>query len=215
MRRFICALMVFALLLPMATPVFATESSVEDAASYVEAGTGDIIRLETVDISSFAASRKNLSSDVFSTRIFRNNILEELLYVDVKNNLLRHEYPDGSVKIEALSNVVTLSAVPAIEETPVNVFESNSSNVSSRTDYILYEPFDIEQDTGVQVSLPGQPTYSGYQAMGYRGDISTHQRHMVICREKIPVLILRMNLSFSPSHREHQSQRLHLSYIQF
>ena len=166
MKKFCCFLLVFAMLLPMTTTVFAADTDVTDTTSYIEPETGDTIRLETVGVSTAAMSRKGFSTDVYTMRIFRNTVLEETMYIDFAKNILRHEYPNGTVITQALSDVVTISKVePSIDN---ESFETllTTSNGTTRTDYIGNEPFTILK-SGVQATLAGATMYSGYQAMGY------------------------------------------------
>lgn len=156
------------MLLPMTTTVFATDTKATDTATYIESETGDTISLEAVNVSSAALSRKDLSSNVYTTRILRNAVLEETLYVDFANNVLRHEYPNGTVVTQVLSDVVTVSKVePSTDDTSLETFLA-VSDVSNRVNYIDSEPFTI-LSSGVQATLSGAATYSGYQAMGYSG----------------------------------------------
>lgn len=169
MRKFCCFFLVFALLFSMTTTVFATDTAPTDTASYIESETGDVINIEAVKLRSALAAKKELSSNVYCTRISRNGLLEEILYVDFPNNTLRHEYSDGSVSIETLSDVVTVTKVePSTDDQSLETFIAHSEDGALRTDYIENEPFVISS-SGVQQELSGAATYSGYQAMGYRG----------------------------------------------
>ncbi len=148
---------------------FAADIAEIDTASYIETETGDTISLEVVTVTSTIATCKSLSSDVYATRIFRNNVLEETLYVDFANNILRHEYPNGIVLTEILSNVVTVSEVsPSTDDRALETILATSEEASRATDYIDNEPFTLSA-SGVQKALSGAAYYSGYQAMGYRG----------------------------------------------
>lgn len=173
-EKICCLFLIFALLFPVtpmvfATDTFVTDTAITETASYVELETGDSIRLEAIKVTSSAALHKKLSLGVYTTRIFRNNLLEEVLYVDFANDTLRHEYPNGSVVTEALSDVVTISKVePSTDDQSLELFLSTSTEGAPRADYILEETFTI-LPSGVQATFPGQPSYGGYQAMGYRG----------------------------------------------
>lgn len=168
MKKFFCLLLVFATLFPMVITVFATDIDVTDTASYIDSDTGDTISLETVVVSSAVISRKGLSLDVYTTRIFRNAVLEETLYVDFTNNILRHEYPNGTAAVQVLSDVVTISKVePSTDDHSLETFLT-ASDGATRVDYIDSEPFTI-LPSGAQATLSYATTYSGYQAMGYSG----------------------------------------------
>lgn len=116
------------------------------------------------------AKHKNILADVYTTRIFRNGILEEILYVDFSKNVLHHEYPGGNVLTEDLSDVVTVTKVaPSIDNQTLEPYLSALEEKTGRaTDYVDNEPFAVLA-SGVQESLPGATSYAGYQAMGYRG----------------------------------------------
>lgn len=168
MKKLCCIFLVLAMLFPMTTTVFASDTKATDTATYIESETGDTISLEAVNVSSVALSRKDLSSNGYTTRILRNAVLEETLYVDFTNNLLRHEYPNGTVVTQVLSDVVTVLKVePSTDDTSLETFLA-ASDSSNRVNYIDSEPFTI-LSSGVQATLPGAATYSGYQAMGYSG----------------------------------------------
>lgn len=168
MKRFCCLFLVLAMLFPMSTTVFATDTEVADTASYIEAETGDTIRLEAVTVSSVDMSRRDLSSSVYATRTFRNGVLEETLYVDFASNVLRHEYSNGAIETQVLSDVVKISKIkPSADDASLESFLA-ASDTPVRANYIDSEPFTI-LSSGVQASLSGAATYSGYQAMGYSG----------------------------------------------
>ncbi len=170
MKRFCSLVLVFVLLLSATTTAFATDTSTTATAYYVDAVTGDTMGVEEVQVSVNAATSRSLSTDTYATRIYRNGVLEETLYVDFNGNTLRHEYSDGVVLTELLSDVVTVTAVaPSTDDYALENYLATSESVSTlSTDYVDSEPFTLSAD-GAQTALSGAAYYSGYQAMGYRG----------------------------------------------
>lgn len=170
MKKFFCIILALSLLFPMVTPVFATSSASADTASYVDPATGDIISLEAVTLTSPGTVRTSQSSNIYSTRISKNGILEEILHIDFSKDVLQHEYPDGTIHTEVLSDIVTVTKVaPSTDDQTLEGFSTvTDGGVTRATDYVDSEPFEL-WDSGVQKALSGASYYSGYQAMGYRG----------------------------------------------
>ena len=169
-KKFFCIALALSLLFPMVTPAFAANSASPDTASYIDSETGDIISLEVVTLSSPGTARTSQSSNIYSTRISRNGILEEILHVDFSRDILQHEYPDGTIRTEVLSDIVTVTKVaPSTDDQTLEAFSSViDEGVTRATDYVDSEPFEL-WDSGAQKALSGATYYSGYQAMGYRG----------------------------------------------
>lgn len=175
MRRIISLLTVFALLLPIIPVAYARDVEVYDSGSYIEHETGDTITIEAVsnERSLFSLNRKNNS--VYTTIVFRNGIYETTICVDFDNNLLTHEYADGSILRQNLSDVVTITALPdtvcstgtADKSLPFTSL-TDAELLATNTDYVTDEPLYVSL-SGVQAELTDAPIYSGYRAMGCRG----------------------------------------------
>lgn len=148
--------------------VSAEDNTVIDHSQYVEIESGDIIDIEVISTSHFNAAC-NLSNDVlYATRISRDHTYEETLYVDFSADELIHEYSDGSIVTEKLSDIVTISSVIPSPDDQL-LAETVPAAVSlSDTDYITNEPLSVDS-AGNQAVLSGVSSYSGYQAMGSRG----------------------------------------------
>ena len=171
MKRFCCFTLCIALLFSMLSLVRAAEATTADFVSYIEATTGDTIKVEEISISKDETKQKDLSETTYATRIFRNGLEEEILYVDFKNGILRHELSDGSVVGETLSDIVIITSIgPSEDDSFIDSFIS-AGEENTRIDYIDDEPLSVSS-SGTQAVLTGAQTYSGYRAMGYRGGYS-------------------------------------------
>lgn len=147
-----------------------------NSATYTDSLTGDIITVEEVANETAVYSLNNDTASVYQTQISRNGILEETLMIDWENNKLTHVYPDGTILIETLSDIVTVEPINTEEQLLGEKILTDSSNTVSNsgvqtyasTDYIDNEPFEIGDD-GYQIPLNGTYIYTGYRAMGCRG----------------------------------------------
>jgi len=167
MKKHIAIALSLVLLFSIVTPVFASNTTNQDKATFFDKNNNEIVDIEVIEISKTTLISKNMSENAFVTQVSRNNIISGLIYVDFKNNLIRHEYADGTISVQYLSDIVTITkANPSDDIFPINV-ESNSLSARS-LDFIDNEPLYVSE-AGIQSALYGAPTYNGYQAMGYRG----------------------------------------------
>lgn len=176
MKKACCSILVFALVLSLLTPAFAASEQISgqviDTATYVDRITGDSIEMEVLSSTSSLFKRSSLSQNATLIRISKNGCLDELMHIDFETNTLQHEYPDGTVWTQALSDVVTITEAVSSEgsenegqgfdvSTLVNEYALN------QTDYVDNEPFNLDE-YGYPVPL-NAPLYDGYSAMGSRG----------------------------------------------
>lgn len=139
-----------------------------DYAQFIEKESGDTIYIEAAPaLNSYSVQED--SEEIYVTRIFRNGVYEETLYVDFSSDELTHEYSDGSIIAEKLSDIVTITSVSASSDEPA--LESINASLTSHqnTDYITDEPLTVDSQ-GNQAALTGVSTFGGYQAMGSRGN---------------------------------------------
>lgn len=175
MRKFVAMLLALVLVMSPIT-VFASEPSVSDSASYLEKQSNDMITIEVVNQSVAAQVWRNattgLSDSASVTRIYRNGVYEETLYVDFDTDQLRHEYNDGTVVVQTLSDVVTIAPVePSDDPLPAQFDELATEQIGDvaqlRTDYVVNEPIYVTS-SGVQYDITGVQTWLGYKCLGYR-----------------------------------------------
>ncbi|MCM1188305.1 MAG: hypothetical protein NC541_03290 [bacterium] len=170
MKKIVAALTGITILLT-SIPVSAAAaetSAVADHAQFVEKESGDVIDIEAVPTQNLYSAQSD-GTDIYITRISRNDVYEETLYVDFSSDELTHEYADGTVVTEKLSDVVTITSVPASSEDASLESPDISFASLQSTDYITNEPLTVDSK-GNQATLTGVSSYGGYQAMGSRGN---------------------------------------------
>lgn len=165
-KKWIAAIMGIVMLLSSVT-VLAEDNKTMDKAQYIEAETGDIIDIEAVKPVQLK-SALNMSDSVYVTRLFRNGVYEETIYIDFSINNISHEYADGTSTTQKISDIVTISDVDASNQTLSNVDEISLLAENRAVDYIGNEPISVDS-SGNQAILSGAQSYSGYSAMGNRG----------------------------------------------
>lgn len=118
-KGFSCFILAFSLLFFMVPTAFAADEDASDSASYVDSDTGDLMTVEVVATTPSAVAQEYFlnTKNIYVTRILRNGVFEELLYVDIKNDTLTHEYSDGAVAVQTLSDIVTVTEVePSLDD---------------------------------------------------------------------------------------------------
>ena len=165
MKRLSSFVLVTVLLLSI--PVYA-EEPVRDEASFIEKETGDTIMLREINVSENEIRRGSFSSSVYAVRVYRNGTLEETLFIDYLNDILKHVYPNGSFCTENISSIVKISFIPPSSEHFSENGFSDSGLMMRSIDYVGDEPFELSAN-GDQLQLPGVGAFAGFQMMGYRG----------------------------------------------
>lgn len=168
MKRAISLLLVFTCLFSFTSIAYAENTEVLDSATLIESISGDSIKVEEVSVSQIVALKKGFSDDVYVTNISRNGKFEVTIYVDFQEDKIVHEYADGNVVEQRLSDVVTITKTAPSTDDELLISELSSIEPYASTDYITNEPLYVSA-TGVQSVLSGAAYYSGYRAMGYRG----------------------------------------------
>lgn len=160
----------FALILTMffsTIPVYASENKVVDSTEYIDSLSGDLIRIEMIDEAD-VNMRSMISDRTLIFRLFRNEELENILYIDFPTDQLFIATPEREITQLSLSEVVTITEVEASIDSEIDNDSFADISEPMRVDYIDNEPMEVSS-SGYQISLSGAPYYSGYQAMGYRG----------------------------------------------
>lgn len=109
MKRAISLLLVFTCLFSFTSIAYAENTEVLDSATLIESISGDSIKVEEVSVSQIVALKKGFSDDVYVTNISRNGKFEVTIYVDFQEDKIVHEYADGNVVEQRLSDVVTIT----------------------------------------------------------------------------------------------------------
>lgn len=175
MKKIIAVVLVLMFVLTPLSVLAAETDSVEviDTGTYQEKETGDTITVETIDAASLRLfledEEDTLSEKTSITRIYRNGTYEETICVDFKTDQIVHEYADGTVEIQRLSDVVTVvEAEPSEDALPDEMLTEYSADggvVPFSTNYFYNEPLEVTS-SGTQVDLTGADLFYGYRLVG-------------------------------------------------
>ncbi len=174
MKKIVSLILVFTMLFSLTITSNVSATNIETEKVSADIGTykdinGDIMTIEKIETSNVRASGDSNANEALAFEITRNGVYEETIIVDFYNDRITHEYADGKIKDDVLSDVVTITPItPSADEEADerSVLEGEITPLS--VDYVNSEHFDILPN-GDQAILTGGVVYDGYRAMGNRG----------------------------------------------
>ncbi len=166
MKRIVSLILTTVMLFTMGTyKISAYNIEEKDCATYVDSLSGDIMTIEAI---STATNMRSSSEDIYQTCILRNGQYEETITIDLKKDTILHEYSNGSIKEDSLSDIVTIRDVDVNRSEDSVTYQLEEELVPLSTDYVGSETFELNS-AGMQKELPGASFFDTYCAMGSRG----------------------------------------------
>lgn len=136
--------MVFTLVMP--AYAYTENTSVlpksNNAATYIDQLSGDVVKLEAVSSSSNTVATNATTAGAFKTQVSKNGQFEKTITVDFDNDKLIYTYADGTVQVHTLSDVVKITKTnnDVVETEHVEFADANIQDPNVSPNAIVVPP---------------------------------------------------------------------------